>query len=1356
MPSPSTRTSVAGCAWAVLATGLAVLVRAAVEPILGDVGHFIPFYLSVALVAALLGWRAGLAALTLGGLAGFFLFIYWPGRFDGSELQDFALVFFYLFVGGTIVALAEWGRRQRDDARRRFEEHDGRLKLFDLANVLMIDLDHRVLRWTAGCQQLYGYTAQEAVGRVSHELLQTRFPESLDQIHAKLNAHGRWSGELRHTTANGRTLVIASEWVLHRDSTGAPAGILENNTDVTGRVQLESQLRQIEWLLQPNLAEAKTSPVIPAQPYGRVVSPDAPGPILQAVGEPTLQEIATDYMDLLGTSTAIYEKDGRYALGLFSSDWCRFMDLRSRQLCGTDDNAAALASGKWICHESCWHDASRRAMECGAPVDVACRGGLRLYAVPILAGGEVIGSINFGYGDPPHDITQLTELASRYETSAAALQRQAERYETRPPFIVEVAKRRLLTSARLIGEIVERRRVEEELYAVARFPEENPNPVLRIDAAGRTTYTNQSAQRLLEAAVVGAENPLLAALREAAADALQNSRQRETEIECVRGRILSFVFVPLPGKGYVNLYGRDVTAIRQAERALRASEERYRRLFESMDEGFALHEMIFDDVGRPVDYRFLEVNPAFDRLTGLNSAELLGRTVREVLPGVEPSWIETYGRVVATGQPARFEGYLSEKGRWFEVYAYRPAPGRFATVFSDITERKRTETALQRSEDDLNRAQAVAHTGSWRLDVQRNELVWSDESHRIFGIPHGIPLTYETFLSVVHPEDRVLVDDAWQAALRGNVYDIEHRIIVGDTVKWVREKAELEFDAAGVLLGGFGATQDITERKHAEQELAAAKQAAEQAKEAAEAANVAKSQFLANMSHELRTPMNAILGMTESALEEPLAADVRDSLETVKESAESLMELLNEILDLSRIEAGALQLEWAPFSLRELLDKTLRTFRVRAHEKNLSLSRDVPDNVPDALVGDALRVRQIVTNLVSNAIKFTAKGEVAVHVAVAEETPRTICLECTVVDTGIGIAPENLERVFAPFTQADASTTRKFGGTGLGLTICRRLVELMHGAIGVESRQGFGSTFRFHLWLGKDKSAAEDRGGTRTLPAHLAGRPVLVVDDIDGSRRAIEEMLRGWGLLPDAAPDVPLALTKLHQAATADKPFALVVANAAMPNIDGYTLAGWIRNEPRLAGGIILLVPPGDTFAAKRCQELGAGHVEKPVSQTELLAALTKLLDAPALRDKAASMPVRSAPARVLRVLLAEDTPANRKVVARILEKRGHQVEAVDNGHDALERTIHGDYDVVLMDVQMPGTDGFEATGAIRKLPDRKKARVPIIAMTAHALKGDEERCLEAGMDSYIAKPIHAHTLIETVERLGDGKAEEM
>ena len=562
-----------------------------------------------------------------------------------------------------------------------------------------------------------------------------------------------------------------------------------------------------------------------------------------------------------------------------------------------------------------------------------------------------------------------------------------------------------------------------------------------------------------------------------------------------------------------------------------------------------------------------------------------------------------------------------------------------------------------------------------------------------------------------------------------------------------------------------------------------------EARTAAEAANVAKSQFLASMSHELRTPMNAILGMTDLALGDQLPAIVRDYLQTAKESADLLLELLNEILDFSRIEAGRFELESTPFRLRTTIEQVIKTLGVRAYEKGLELVCQVADESPDVLVGDRLRLRQVLMNLVNNAIKFTPKGEVVVRVGLGawglglgasnairspretqdpnpkteDQRPQTqapVCaLQFAVSDTGIGIAREKLEKIFAPFIQADSSTTRRFGGTGLGLAISQRLVNLMGGHILVESQPGQGSTFHFTLTLPLAEQADDESEVTAGDQDLFRGLSALVIGENATSRKILQQTLASWLLRVDEAPDVPTGLTKIHEAAAAGRAYRVILTDAVMPGIDGFTLVRWLQQDARLAGSVILMLSATDRQNhPEQLRELKSLCLEKPVSRSALFNALVKAIGAEgtvSLMDTSQTAGISPVPRRVLRVLVAEDTPANQKLVLHVLGNRGHDIQTAENGGQALALIQEQGFDVVLMDVQMPEMDGFQATGAIRKLDDPIKARLPIIAMTAHALKGDRERCLAAGMDGYISKPIKGQELIELVERLAeesDGK----
>jgi two-component system, sensor histidine kinase and response regulator len=587
------------------------------------------------------------------------------------------------------------------------------------------------------------------------------------------------------------------------------------------------------------------------------------------------------------------------------------------------------------------------------------------------------------------------------------------------------------------------------------------------------------------------------------------------------------------------------------------------------------------------------------------------------------------------------------------------------------------------------------------------------------------------------------------------------RIAAGDLTRRAQVRTT---DEMGALASAFNVMLDFLEQaqdelaganQHLEDrvgqrtaELTSAKEELEAAKEAAEAANRAKSEFLANMSHEIRTPMNGVMGMIDLLLDSPQNAEQREYLELAHSSSESLLGIINDILDFSKVEAGMLTLDPVEFSLAESLGASMGAMALRAHEKGLELVLHIAPGVSDALIGDISRLRQVIVNLVGNAIKFTASGEVVVEVTQESMTADGAVLHFAVRDTGIGIPPEQHGRIFDAFAQADGSTTRQYGGTGLGLTISAKLVRLMGGGISVESEVGRGSTFHFTASLGRST-----RPVAPALPARreqLENLDVLVVDDNATNRLILREMLVRLGMRPQLAEDGTTALLRMGEAADVGRAFPLVLLDGNMPDLDGFSVAEKIRTDPRLAGAVIMMLTSScHREDSARCRELNlAAYVTKPIRQAELYAAVGRALGALENLPVPAPGPEQAVELTPLRILLVEDNPVNQRLAVGLLAKRGHVVQVAGNGRSAVDALEAGSFDVVLMDVQMPVMGGLEATRLIRARERTLGGHVPIAALTAHAMTGDREQCVAAGMDGYASKPLHAAELYALIDQL--------
>ena len=778
----------------------------------------------------------------------------------------------------------------------------------------------------------------------------------------------------------------------------------------------------------------------------------------------------------------------------------------------------------------------------------------------------------------------------------------------------------------------------------------------------------------------------------------------------------------------------DIAALSEGIAAIVAESELSRR--ELANQKFALDQHAIVSI-TDTQGTILYANDRFCEINGYPREALLGQNHRIIKSAHHPP--ELYRDMWQTISEGRvWRGEVCNRTRQGDTYwvnativpllGPQGVPERYIAIRTDISDRKRIEAQLS---EQLHLVEELIETVPLPIYIKNAEgrYVRVNRAFEAFShIPRESVLG-RTPHDLLRPEDALLhtaKDDELFAS--GGTQSYEAQIHLKDGPhNTIYNKAVLT-RPDGTISGLIGTIIDITDRKRAEADMM-------RAKEIAEAASKAKSDFLANMSHEIRTPMNGVIGMTDLALETPLNPEQREYLTIVKSSAESLLTIINDILDFSKIEAGKMIVEDIPFDLHRLISDTLKPLALKAHEKQLELLSDLPSDIPRFVRGDPGRVRQVLVNLIGNAIKFTKQGEISLTAELARHQEQHAVLHFAVHDTGIGIAPDKQEIIFDAFAQEDSSTTRKYGGTGLGLSICRRLIELMHGSMWLHSELGKGSAFHFTLPL----RLADNAGFEAPPVVDVKGRHLLVVDDSATNRRILKAMLSSMQVTAQCVDSGAAALVVMQNP---DKPVDCILLDAQMPDMDGYELASRLRAMHRKLPPMLMLSSGALRGDARRCKESGiSGFFAKPISSDELLATLGRLFATPATPSDGNALLTRHAlheSQESLHILLVEDHHTNQKLALGLLAKWGHKAMLAQNGREALDILASHRFDLILMDMQMPVMGGIEATQRIREHEATQgRPRTPIIAMTAAAMQDDRDACIAAGMDDYLTKPIN-------------------
>jgi two-component system sensor histidine kinase/response regulator len=842
---------------------------------------------------------------------------------------------------------------------------------------------------------------------------------------------------------------------------------------------------------------------------------------------------------------------------------------------------------------------------------------------------------------------------------------------------------------------------------------------------------------------------------------------RDYKLDTSRQQLLNVLVSAFEDLSRVNEHHEaELARRREAEQRLKDSEALYESLVESLP---------LNLFRKNLDGKLTFGNQRYFDLLKSSPEELIGLTDYDLFPeALADKYTADDRRVIESRDTYEdIESHAGADGSRLYVHVLK-APVYDAAdnvigiqgIFWDVTDRHEAEAALVREQFLLKSLMQNIPDNIFFKDCDGRYLRINRVMADRFGLEtpsDAVGKTARDFFDDVYA-DRIKRDE--QQIIRSGMPVVGEEELVdwpNGSQTWVSVIQMPIREDDGTIAGLFGLSHDISDQKLAQQAM-------QQARDAAEAASEAKSNFLANMSHEIRTPMNAIIGMTELVLDTSLQPTQREYLSMVQESGESLLSVINDILDFSKIEAGRLELDPRPFSLRENVGDTLKSLAVRAHREQIEVACHIGPDVPEFLTGDAGRLRQVVINLVGNAIKFTENGEVLVDVSnctsdfgtsarsiesegaeVDPPSADSLWLHFQVTDTGVGIPKEKLQRIFDAFEQADTSMTRRYEGTGLGLAISSRLVELMDGRIWVESEIGKGSTFHFTMRFEPAPEAFLAQIGTST--ASLDGKRILVVDDNATNCRILDEILRNWLTRPVVVDGAAAAFQALEEAQAAGQPFDLLLTDANMPDTDGFTLVQQLREPGDLTVPVIMMLTsggrPGDIT---RCGELRiSSYLMKPIKQSELFDTIVEALNVTSATDEGSSHGAGPRPhTRKLNTLLAEDSTVNQRLAIALLEKWGHDVTVAGTGKAAVESWQQGGFDVILMDIQMPEMDGHDATRVIRDVEAGTGQHIPIIAMTAHALKGDEEKCLAVGMDSYISKPIRAPLLYDKLADICD------